>query len=379
MLSTWTDFPENTTEFQALRNFLAHHPESELCLLSAYHDWPTNSPHLTTSHPTNIAIFECIYLTPQHIALAIFLSARFSIDVIGFTILGDNDDEGFVVPQDHPFFNFHFPRILGPGLPFVAELKPSDIFANNLVGRTAFRADTVVDCFVDCSVDIYGSSGGSGASLLLYPSLSDPSLFTPLCVSTPTSNVCVPRVIPPTRIPRLRLWDHFSPSALNAEWPDYAAEEHWSSALEYASRPAPPVPPSVPAELAPSPAKATFKLRATAAAWFPRRKRTRRPCHARPPPDPKGGRRTPPATALYDLTQIAHAYRQAGLKRIPAQAPKDTIPLRPPAQYSPKIITRRPSVLPSPPAPSRRTIKAPPRPPTVNVRSVPARCVAFIF
>ena len=119
--------------------------------------------------------------------------------------------------------------------------------------------------------------------------------------------------------------------------------------------------------------KTTFKLRATAATWFPRRKRTRRPCHARPLPDLKGGRRTPPATALYDLAQIAHAYRQASPKPASTQAPKDIITLRPPAQHSPKIITRRPS------APTRRTNKGPPHPPTDYVRSVPSRYVAFIY
>ena len=345
-----TDFPDSTTEFQSLRNFLANHPESELCLLSAYHDWPLTSSHLTSPYPTNIAIFECIYLTPQHIALAMFLAARYSIDVIEFTLLGDNDDESFVVVQDHPFFDFHFPRIFGPGLPCVAELKPSETFEHNLLGRTTFRAGGSVDCFVDCSVDIYGSSGGSGASLLLYPSLSDPSCFTPLCVSTPTTNACVPRVIPPTHTPRLRLWDHFSPSNWSTEWPDFAAEEHWSNALELASRPAlpPPIPP-VPPEPAQPPAKITFKLRPTAAAWFPRRKRTRRPCHARPHFDPKGARRTPPATALYDLAKIAHAYRQA-LPQLASnhQAPQATVPLPLPSQLQPKTITRRPAVLPSP-------------------------------
>ena len=146
-------------------------------------------------------------------------------------------------------------------------------------------------------------------------------------------------------------------------------------ALELASRPALLATiPSPPSGLSP-PAKATFKLRATAAAWFPRRKRTRRPCHARPTPDRKGGRRPPAANALYALAQIAHAYRHPPSPKLaPIQAPKDTAPLRPPAQHSPKIITRRPS------APTRRSNKGPSRGPTDCARSVPiSRCVAFIY
>ena len=367
---TLTTTPEVTAEFHALRNSLALYPESELFLLSAYQDQSPTSPH-----PTNIAIFECIYLTPQHIAFAIFLATKYSIDVIGFTILGDNDDESFFVAEDDPFFDFHFPRPFGPGLPFIAEPKSTGTFADSMLGRVPFHANRSVDCSSDCAVDVYGATGRPGASFILCPSHSNPSCFTPLCVSTPTTHLCTPRVIPPTHTPCLRLWDHFIHSAWISEWPDFTAEAHWTNALELARRPAPVLPAAAQVQLVKTP----FKLRASAAAWFPRRKRTRRPCHSRPPPDPKGGRRTPPAAALYDLAQIAHAYRQAAPKAASTQAPKDTLLLRPPAQHKPKIITRRPAVLSSPTAPTRRTIKALPRPPTDYVRSVPSRCDAFIY
>ena len=382
MTDTWSTTPATTTEFKALRNCLAQHAESEIFLLSAYQDWPS-SPHPTSTHPINIAIFECIYLTPQHIAFAIFLATKYSIDVIGFTVLGDNDEECFFVAEDHPFFDFYFPRPFGPGLPFIPEPKPAHSFATGMLGRASFHASRSMDCYTNCAVDVYGAPGVAGGSLILCPSHSDPSRFTPLCVSTPTTNISTLRVIPPTHTPRLRLWDYFFQLDWITKWPDFAAEAHWSSALALASRPVLPAPePTAEAVASPS-TKVTFKLRPTAAAWFPRRQRTRRPCHSRPAPDPIGRRRPQLSSAFYDLRNIAYAHRQWLPRPAPAQVEEAVAPLAPLVDQPPKSPTQQPVGQPSPAAPNHRPRHGRLPPPTVLARRVSKNrtpfCGAFIY
>ena len=116
---TSADFYQVYTEGPSfgLRRALDDFPEYDLCLHDAYQDGSFGSPY----HPVNVAIFTCILLTPAHLIFASYLSVTFSIDVIGFTVMGDTDEDTFHVTPEHPCFGFHVPRLFGPGLEFVPE------------------------------------------------------------------------------------------------------------------------------------------------------------------------------------------------------------------------------------------------------------------
>ena len=181
-----------------LRQALDDFPELDLCLHDAYQDG-TFGP---TGRLTNIVIFTTIILTPAHLTYASYLAMTFSIDVIGFTVMGETDEESFQVPPDHPSFEFQVPRLSGPGLEFIPE--PSCTTHPDAFSLADYHINNPL---IHCNVDIFGGPDRPGHSVVLCPLLTNPATFHVLRISTPSSAFPTPRSEPPVVVARTRARD----------------------------------------------------------------------------------------------------------------------------------------------------------------------------
>ena len=177
-----------------LRQALDDFPELDLCLHDAYQDG-TFGP---SGRPTNIVILTTIILSPAHFIFASYLAMTFSIDVIGFTVMGATDEESFLVPPDHPCFKLQVPRLAGPGHEFIPE--PTFTTHPDAFSLASYHINNPL---IDCHVDIFGGPDCPGHSVILCPLPTNPAVTHTLRISTPSTAHPTPRSYPPIVVPRI--------------------------------------------------------------------------------------------------------------------------------------------------------------------------------